>query len=80
MIDSLHIPQFITSERKNIGYMRQGDGYRLEIIWAEERAADPDIGREAIPAGWVIPGGERTQDKEKVLRWCEAVCKGMAGY
>lgn len=80
MIESQHTPQFVTSERKNIGYQRDGDGYKLEIVWAEERPADPVIGREALPAAWILPGGERTLSKERVLRWCEEVCKALAGY
>lgn len=79
MIDSQGIP-LVQSERRDTGYMREGDGWGLRICWAEAREAEPALDRPALPAGWVLPGGERTINKEYVLRWCESVCKSLAGY
>jgi len=37
-----------------------------QIPWG--KAIRSELGYELMPAGWVLPGGERTQDRERAQR------------
>jgi len=37
------------------------------------RAIRSELGYELMPAGWVLPGGERTQDRARALRVATAI-------
>lgn len=86
MIDDI---KFCTSERKPIGYMvdqaaSQVAGepvYRCHLVWAEGRPADLAIGREALPAGYVIPGSQRrVPERQEAMRIAERISRAVAGY
>jgi len=42
-----------------------------QIPWG--RAIRSELGYELMPAGWVLPGGERTQDRARAQRVAAAI-------
>jgi hypothetical protein len=49
----------------------------LRILWAD--ACSP-LGCEPLAAGWVLPGGMRTTDKDVAMRCTEDIARRLAGY
>lgn len=77
------------SERKPVGYMIDHAASRAagepvylgHLVWADERPADPVTGREALHAGYAIPGWQRRVFvREDAMRIAEAIAKAVAGY
>lgn len=77
------------SERKPVGYMIDHAASRAagepvylgHLVWADERPADPVLGREALHAGYAIPGWKRRVFvREEAMRIAEQIARAVAGY